>query len=683
MDYEILHLSSGRARVRVPFCLTADVRAHLNKKAKKYKITKIEFYRDEKTLSLFFDNVDKVAIKNFFENIEVEKLKDFYENPTLKEEESPYTIIYDALFWRAMSKLFVPLPLRVVRTWWKASRYFVDTLKLLAQRKVSMETLDATAIFVSLLTGQKETASSIMFILELGEDLNSWSEKKSAKELEKSLISAEKEIWLVTNEGNKKISSTDVKKDDIILVSEGNEILFDGVVHLGSASVNESSLTGESFPIQKQTGDKVYSNTVVVNGEIQVKVENPKANGHVHHLIKLIKESEEQGDTYHYKYINLADSLVKYNFLAMGATYALTRNFNKAMSFLLVDYSCALKLSTPVAYLTMIKKLIDDKVIVKNSETLDKFADIDTFVFDKTGTITVSQPYIREVLPFYDYTYEEVVKIGACLEEHIYHPIASAVVSKAEEDGIEHEEMHTELYHIASKGIISHIDDEKVVIGSYCLLKDEGIEITDEQKQLIREKQEQYNLLFLGYKGKLISIFCIDIPLRKEAASVLRELRLLGKKVVLLTGDNEVRTAKILQDVTFDEVHTNMTPVTKFEYIKQERQNGRKVLMIGDGLNDSAALSESDISIVMNESADLSKQISDVVLKSENLESLLLLGEVSKKLREQMNKNVHSTVGVNSMLILLGLTNILPAKWLALLHNLTTFGLVLKNFKVK
>lgn len=684
MDFEILHLSQKRARIRSSFRITPDVRAYFRRRVEKVKgVEKIDFYSDEYTFSLFFDSINKEVIKNYLDGIKLSKIKEYYENPVLKKEETPYTIIGDALFWRTMSKLFVPLPLRTIYTWYKASGYLKDTLKLLARRRVTMETLDSAAILVSLATGAKDTASSIMFILELGEALNSWSEKKSVKELEKSLTSLDKDVWLVTDEGNRKVSCAEIEKGDIVLFSEGSEILFDGLVSSGVASVDESSLTGESFPITKNNGDKVYSNTIIVNGELKVVVENPQVNGRVRQLIELMKESESREETYHYKYIKLADSIVKYNFMAMGLTYLFTRNFAKAMAFLLVDYSCALKLATPVAYLTTIKNMIDKKIIVKNSATLDKYEDIDTFVFDKTGTITVSQPYIREVLPFYDYSYEEVVKIGACLEEHIYHPIASAVVSKAEEDGIEHEEMHTELYHIASKGIVSHIDNEKVVIGSSQLLKDENIFVSAEQQRIIEEKQEQYNLLFLGYKGKLISIFCIDIPLREEANYVLGELRKQGKKVVLLTGDNEIRTKKILNDVEFDEVHTNMTPVTKFEYIKKEKEAGRRTLMIGDGLNDSAALSESDISIVMNESADLSKQISDVVLQSESLYSLLLLSDVSKKLRAQMNRNVHSTVGINSSLILLGLLNIMPANMLALCHNLTTFGIVLKNFNMK
>ena len=660
MDFKILHLSSARARVRADFRLTPDVKVYFKKQAAKIEnIQKVDFYQDEYTFVVIFKEGSSSCLQEFFKLIDKEKVKNCYENPVAKAEESPYSIIMDAMFWRAMSKLFVPLPLRAIHTWWKASGYLKDTLKLLARKQVTMETLDSAAILVSLATGARDTASSIMFILELGESLNNWSEKKSVKVLEQSLTSMDKEVWIVEEEGNRKVTCSEVRKDDVILVSEGNEILFDGIVMTEGASVDESSLTGESFPIVKNIGDKVYSNTIVVNGEVKIKVENPQVNGRIHHLIQLMKDSESREDAYHYKYIKLADSIVKYNFLAMGLTYLFTRSFAKAISFLLVDYSCALKLSTPVAYLTTIKNLIDKKIVVKNSVTLDKYEDIDTFVFDKTGTITVSKPYIQEVLPFYGYSYEEVLKIGACLEEHIYHPIASAVVSKAEEDGIEHEEMHTEL------------------------LKDENVVVTDEQKQLIAEKQEQYNLLFLGYKGQLISIFCVDIPLRDEANEVLTELRNNGKKVVLLTGDNEVRTKKILNDVTFDEVHTSMTPVTKFEYIKSEKEKGRRVLMIGDGLNDSAALSESDVSIVMSESADLSKQISDVVLKSDSLSSLLLLSDVSKTLRAQMSNNVKSTVSINSLLIFLGLINVLPSNLLALLHNLTTFSIVLKNFNIK
>ena len=628
MDFKILHLSSARARVRANFRLTPDVKVYFKEQASKIEnIQKVDFYQDEYTFVVMFKDGCNSCLQEFFKLVDKEKVRDCYENPVVVAEESPYSIIVDAMFWRVMSKLFVPLPLRAIHTWWKASGYLKDTLKLLGRKQITMETLDSAAILVSLATGARETASSIMFILELGEALNNWSEKKSVKVLEQSLTSMDREIWLVEEEGNRKVTCAEVKKGDIILVSEGNEILFDGIVMNGGASVDESSLTGESFPVVKNIGDEVYSNTIVVNGEIKLRVENPQVNGRIQHLIQLMKDSENREDTYHYKYIKLADSIVKYNFLAMGLTYLFTRSFAKAMSFLLVDYSCALKLSTPVAYLTTIKNLIDQ---------------------------------------FYEYSYEEVLRIGACLEEHIYHPIASAVVSKAEEDGIEHEEMHTELYHIASKGIVSHIDGEKVVIGSRQLLKDEGVVVTAEQEQIIAEKQEQYNLLFLGYKEKLISIFCVDIPLRGEASAVLTELRNRGKKVVLLTGDNEIRTKKILKDVTFDEVHTSMTPVTKFEYIKSEKEQG-----------------ESDVSIVMSESADLSKQISDVVLKSDSLNSLLLLSDVSKTLRAQMSNNVKSTVSINSSLIFLGLINVLPSNLLALLHNLTTFSIVLKNFNIK
>ena len=395
MDFKILHLSSVRARVRADFRLTPDVKVYLKKRAAKIEnIQKVDFYQDEYTFVVIFKEGSNSCLQEFFKLIDKEKVKNCYENPVAKAEESPYSIIMDAMFWRAMSKLFVPLPLRAIHTWWKASGYLKDTLKLLARKQVTMETLDSAAILVSLATAARETASSIMFILELGESLNNWSEKKSVKVLEQSLTSMDKEVWLVEEEGNRKVTCSEVRKDDVILVSEGNEILFDGIVMTEGASVDESSLTGESFPIVKNIGDKVYSNTIVVNGEVKIKVENPQVNGRIHHLIQLMKDSESREDAYHYKYIKLADSIVKYNFLAMGLTYLFTRSFAKAISFLLVDYSCALKLSTPVAYLTTIKNLIDKKIVVKNSVTLDKYEDIDTFVFDKTGTITVSKPYI-------------------------------------------------------------------------------------------------------------------------------------------------------------------------------------------------------------------------------------------------------------------------------------------------
>ena len=334
MEFKILHLSSERVRIKSSFRITPDVKVYFKKQASKIQnIKKVDFYEDEYTFVIMFSKGSKSCLQEFFKLVDKEKVRYCYENPVEKAEETPYSIIMNALFWRGMSKLFMPLPLRVVYTWWKASGYLKDTLKLLAHKQVTMETLDSAAIFVSLATGARDTASSIMFILELGESLNNWSEKKSVKVLEESLTSMDKEVWLVGEEGNRKITCSEVKKDDIILVSEGNEILFDGIVMNEGASVDESSLTGESFPVVKNIGDKVFSNTIVVNGEVKLKVENPQVNGRIHHLIQLMKDSESREDAYHYKYIKLADSIVKYNFLAMGLTYLFTRSYAKAISF--------------------------------------------------------------------------------------------------------------------------------------------------------------------------------------------------------------------------------------------------------------------------------------------------------------------------------------------------------------
>ena len=684
MKFIIKHQSNSRVRLELPFTCPHPVQMYLEELACTVPgIEKLHFYKDLKHVGVYFTQGKVQQVQRFLSLIQMENVIEKQKEVQWLVASSPYDIISTHLYRRMLSKVLLPTPIRMGWILMKMVKFGKAAFQSICEKKLSMSLLDFVAISTSMAMGDHKTADMIMFLLNLGDDLDDWSQKKSIEELEKNLTNNIYEIWIEKEGERFKKMSNHVEVGDVFVATEGQEIYFDGRVVNGRGYLNESSLTGESFPVSKKIGDMVYANTVVEHGELLVEVTNKQQNLRLQQIVQLIKSSEFHQSKQQKQLMEKADGLVKYNFIGMALTYLFTRSVSKALTFLLVDYSCALKLSSPATYLTAIKAASNQGIVIKGSNSLDEYAQVDTFVFDKTGTITVSRPYIREVLPFYEYSYEEVVKIGACLEEHIYHPIASAVVSKAEEDGIEHEEMHTELYHIASRGIVSHIDGEKVVIGSSQLIKDENILVTVDQERIIAEKQEQYNLLFLGYKGKLISIFCIDIPLRNEANSVLAELRNKGKKVVLLTGDNDVRTNKILKDITFDEVYTNMTPVTKFEYIRKEKEQGRRVLMIGDGLNDSAALSESDISIVMNESADLSKQISDVVLQSDSLDSLLLLSDVSKKLRAQMSSNVKGTVTINSSLIFLGLVNVLSPNLLALLHNLTTFGIVLKNFKIK
>ena len=684
MTFNILHSSSKRVRVRASFRCTLYVQEYLIKLAAGFhKIRHIHFYNDMFSFAIIFDKEGSQQVKDFLKAVDKDVIREKYLLPPMKPYETPYSIVSNALIKRLLFNVLVPSPIKVLITAYRSLEYIKDAFCSLIRGQLNMETLDGSAIAISMCTKQFDMASSIMFILGLGEQLSLWTQKKSFEDLEKSLESKNKEVWVLRDGERTQINCSNIELNDIVIVSEGNEILFDGKITKGRGSVNESSITGEAFPIDKKVGDLVYSNTILESGEIYISVSNVKANARIYQLIDLMKKADLLNDTKQYKFILAADKLVKYNFLGAALTYLFTFSFSKAISFLLVDYSCALKLSTPVAYLSAIQKLIDREIVVKSASSLDIYNNIDTFIFDKTGTITKSHPEIHKIITFYDYSQEEVLRIAACLEEHIYHPIASAVVNKAKEKGIDHPEMHSKLYHIASKGIISNISGDKVVISNLMLLEEEGISISEEQRQAINKYTDSYNLLYLGYKDKLIAIFCVDISLRDETLKVLNALKQSGKELILLTGDTRQRTLNTVENLPFDEVLTEMTPSTKYEYVLAKKQSGKKVLMVGDGLNDSAALSAADISVSMGEGADLSKQVSDILLLSDSLTSLLELNNMAQKLNRKVNANVSTAITVNTSLICMGLFDLMPAKILSILHNLTTFSIVLTSFNIK
>lgn len=683
MTFNILHSSSKRVRVRASFRCTLYVQEYLIKLAAGFhKIRHIHFYNDMFSFAIIFDKEGSQQVKDFLKAVDKDVIREKYLLPPIKPYDTPYSIVSNALIKRLLFNVLVPSPIKVLITAYRSLEYIKDAFCSLIRGQLNMETLDGSAIAISMCTKQFDMASSIMFILGLGEQLSLWTQKKSFEDLEKSLESKNKEVWVLRDGERTQINCSNIELNDIVIVSEGNEILFDGKITQGRGSVNESSITGEAFPIDKKVGDLVYSNTILESGEIYISVSNVKANARIYQLIDLMKKADLLNDTKQYKFILAADKLVKYNFLGAALTYLFTFSFSKAISFLLVDYSCALKLSTPVAYLSAIQKLIDREIVVKSASSLDIYNNIDTFIFDKTGTITKSHPEIHKIITFYDYSQEEVLRIAACLEEHIYHPIASAVVNKAKEKGIDHPEMHSKLYHIASKGIISNISGDKVVISNLMLLEEEGISISEEQRQAINKYTDNYNLLYLGYKDKLIAIFCVDISLRDETLKVLNALKQSGKELILLTGDTRQRTLNTVENLPFDEVLTEMTPSTKYEYVLAKKQSGKKVLMVGDGLNDSAALSAADISVSMGDGADLSKQVSDILLLSDSLTSLLELNNMAHKLNRKVNANVTTAITVNTSLICMGLFDLMPAKILSILHNLTTFSIVLTSFNI-
>ena len=684
MTFNILHSSSKRVRVRASFRCTLYVQEYLIKLAADFhKIKHIHFYNDMFSFAIVFDEEGSQQVGDFLKAVDKDVIREKYLLPPMKPYDTPYSIVSNALIKRLLFNVLVPSPVKVLITAYRSLEYIKDAFCSLIRGQLNMETLDGSAIAISMCTKQFDMASSIMFILGLGEQLSLWTQKKSFEDLEKSLESKNKEVWVLRDGERTQINCSNIELNDIVIVSEGNEILFDGKITKGRGSVNESSITGEAFPIDKKVGDLVYSNTILESGEIYISVSNVKANARIYQLIDLMKKADLLNDTKQYKFILAADKLVKYNFLGAALTYLFTFSFSKAISFLLVDYSCALKLSTPVAYLSAIQKLIDREIVVKSASSLDIYNNIDTFIFDKTGTITKSHPEIHKIITFYDYLQEEVLRIAACLEEHIYHPIASAVVNKAKEKGIDHPEMHSKLYHIASKGIISNISGDKVVISNLMLLEEEGISISEEQRQTINKYTDSYNLLYLGYKDKLIAIFCVDISLRDETLKVLNALKQNGKELILLTGDTRQRTLNTVENLPFDEVLTEMTPSTKYEYVLAKKQSGKKVLMVGDGLNDSAALSAADISVSMGEGADLSKQVSDILLLSDSLTSLLELNNMAQKLNRKVNANVSTAITVNTSLICMGLFDLMPAKILSILHNLTTFSIVLTSFNIR
>ena len=684
MTFNILHSSSKRVRVRASFRCTLYVQEYLIKLAAGFhKIRHIHFYNDMFSFAIIFDKEGSQQAQDFLKAVDKDVIREKYLLPPMKPYDTPYSIVSNALIKRLLFNVLVPSPIKVLITAYRSLEYIKDAFCSLIRGQLNMETLDGSAIAISMCTKQFDMASSIMFILGLGEQLSLWTQKKSFEDLEKSLESKNKEVWVLRDGERTQINCSNIELNDIVIVSEGNEILFDGKITKGRGSVNESSITGEAFPIDKKVGNLVYSNTILESGEIYISVSNVKANARIYQLIDLMKKADLLNDTKQYKFILAADKLVKYNFLGAALTYLFTFSFSKAISFLLVDYSCALKLSTPVAYLSAIQKLIDREIVVKSASSLDIYNNIDTFIFDKTGTITKSHPEIHKIITFYDYSQEEVLRIAACLEEHIYHPIASAVVNKAKEKGIDHPEMHSKLYHIASKGIISNISGDKVVISNLMLLEEEGISISEEQRQAINKYTDNYNLLYLGYKDKLIAIFCVDISLRDETLKVLNALKQSGKELILLTGDTRQRTLNTVENLPFDEVLTEMTPSTKYEYVLAKKQSGKKVLMVGDGLNDSAALSAADISVSMGEGADLSKQVSDILLLSDSLTSLLELNNMAQKLNRKVNANVSTAITVNTSLICMGLFDLMPAKILSILHNLTTFSIVLTSFNIK
>jgi len=681
MKVTIKSQSRNRVRLEVPFRCTAAVQLYLEEEKRLFpEITQIICYKDGKHVAFTFETGHESSVYRFLDHLQVTTLNEKQRDFTVDDQVSPVDIVASHIYRKIVANVLIPQPLKIFWLLWKMKKFGKAAFESVLEKKLSMSILDFVAIVTSMAMGDHKTADTIMFLLNLGDDLDEWSQKKSVEDLEKNLKNNIYELWIEKDGERFKKLSHQVEVGDVFVATEGQEIYFDGTVVSGRGFLNESSLTGEAFPVSKKIGDTVFANTVVEQGELLVKVTNAEQNSRLQQIVQLMKTSELHQSKQQKQLLEKADGLVKYNFIGMAVTYLLTRSVQKALTFLLVDYSCALKLSSPVTYLTAIKAASTRGIVVKGSSSLDEYPMIDTYVFDKTGTLTTGVPKIQKILPYRGYSEEEVLRIAACLEEHIYHPIASAVVQKAEDDGVEHEEMHGKLTHVASKGILSSIDGEKVVIGSLELLNEHHVEISEEQARIIEEYTQWYHLLYLGYKGKLIAIFLIDTPLRPETIEVLQSLKERGKNIILLTGDTKKRTESICSLIQFDEVYTEVKPEQKHQVIQDLQDKGHRVFMIGDGLNDSAALSKANVGVVMASSSDIARQASDIVFLEETLSGILVLDDISVRLQKQLGRNLNTTVWVNTSLMGLGLFNLLTPSTLAVFHNLTTTVIIGKSF---
>lgn len=590
-----------------------------------------------------------------------------------------------SVVWHYSKKLLLPLPIRIALTIGRSVKYIGIGLKCLLQRKIEVPVLDATAITVSLITKDFSTASSIMFLLGIGELLEEWTHKKSVDDLARSMSLNVSKVWLKTPENQEiLVESSKIEKGDKVVVHMGNVIPFDGEVLDGDAMVNQASLTGESVPVQRTVGNTVFAGTVVEEGEITIRVKEVEGNNRFDQIVTMIEESEKLKSELEGKAEHYADKLVPWTLGATGLTYLLTRNVTKAMSILMVDFCCALKLAMPISVLSAIREASLYNVTVKGGKFLEAVAEADTIVFDKTGTLTKAHPTVVDVVNFNDeYSSDDMLRVAACLEEHFPHSMAKAVVDAASKKGLSHEEMHTKVEYIVAHGIATSINGKRTVIGSYhFVFEDEKCVVPEGKKPLFESLPLYYSHLYLAIEGKLSAVICIEDPLRDEAAAVVTSLKKAGiSKVVMMTGDSERTASVIAKKVGVDEYYAEVLPEDKAAFVEREKAKGRKVIMIGDGINDSPALSAANVGIAISDGAEIAREIADITVGSDDLYQIVTLKYISNALMKRIKSNYRKIVGFNSGLIALGVAGVLPPTTTALLHNGSTILISVNSMK--
>lgn len=580
-------------------------------------------------------------------------------------------------------KWLLPLPLRSCYVIWQSLKYMKEGVKTLLKGKIEVPVLDATAIAVSVLRNDTDTAGSIMFLLGFGELLEEWTHKKSIDNLARSLSLHVTKAWKKVDGTEVLVSVDEIETGDQVVVHMGNVIPFDGVVAEGEALVNQASLTGEATAVRKAEGASVYAGTVMEEGTLTITVSKVGSDSKFEKIVKMIEESEKMKSNVEGKAAHLADKLVPYSLGATALTYLLTRNATKALSILMVDFSCALKLAMPISVLSAIREAGSHHITVKGGKFLEAMAEADTIVFDKTGTLTKACPTVASVVSFCDKTSDELLRIAACLEEHFPHSMAKAVVDAATQKNLLHEEMHTKPDYVVAHGIASTIGEKRVVIGSYhFVFEDEKCMIPEEKKELFENLPLQYSHLYLAIDGKLAATICIEDPLRTEAKSVIRKLHKEGfTNIVMMTGDSYRTAEAIAKSVGVDHFYAEVLPEDKADFVQQEKAKGHKVVMIGDGINDSPALSAADVGIAISDGAEIAREIADITVSADDLNEIVILKMLSEALMKRIHKNYRQIVTFNAGLIALGVAGVIPPTTSALLHNTSTLLIGMDSMK--
>ena len=581
------------------------------------------------------------------------------------------------------SKLFLPMPVRAVITSVKSVKYIWKGIRCLAHGRLEVPVLDATAISVSVFRKDFATAGSVMFLLGIGEIIEEWTHKKSVGDLARSMSLNVKKVWLKREDQEILVKSSEVQPGDEIIVHMGNVIPFDGEVFDGEGMVNQASLTGEAMPVRRVSGQSVYAGTVLEEGELQIRVKAVTGSTRYEKIVSMIEDSEKLKSSVEGKAEHLADRLVPYTLLGTGAAWLLTRNVTRTLSVLMVDFSCALKLAMPITVLSAIREAGENHITVKGGKFLEAVADADTIVFDKTGTLTKATPTVKDVVVFGEYPKEEALRIAACLEEHFPHSMAKAVVDAAKERNLSHEEMHSKVEYIVAHGISSYINDKKVVIGSsHFVFEDEECTIDPQYQDRYDTLPPEYSHLYLAIEHKLAAVICIEDPLREEAAEMVKSLKAAGiTKVVMMTGDSERTAAAIAKRVGVDEYYAEVLPEDKANFVEKEKSEGRKVIMIGDGINDSPALSAADAGIAISDGAEIAREIADITIAADDLREVVTLKLLSNLMLKRIHRNYRSIVGINSGLIVLGVTGMIQPTMSALLHNTSTLLISLRSMR--